>query len=332
MNAATENANLDNAILEHAQQALQWQLKSVERLGPQLDGTYIAAVRTLAASGKVLTTGLGKSGFVARKMAATLTSVRIPGIFLHPVEAMHGDSGIMHATDCLVAFSKSGETAEVVQLCALAKEIGASVIAITARANSTISRLAAVTIFTPLERELDPDDILPTASTTIAMIVADLLAVGAAMMSGDVAGRLQHSHPQGMIGAAMMRTVENVMHSGEGLPLVQPGAMLVEALAQLSAKALGIVCVVDNDGVLRGILTDGDVRRIVVDNANSLATLRIDDVMIPNPTTIEPSATLHEALQQMERRQRQISVLPVTVSGRCVGVLRLHDIVRLQIA
>ncbi len=322
---------MDNTILVHARQALQWQIRSLDKFGPQLDDNYLAAVAALATAGKVLTTGLGKSGFIARKMAATLTSVRIPGIFLHPVEAMHGDSGILNANDCLVAFSKSGETAEVVQLCNLAKDVGASIVAVTARANSSLSRIAHITLFTPLERELDPDDILPTASTTTALVAADLLAVGAAMMSGDVSGRLQHSHPRGMIGVAMMRSVEDVMHSGEGLPVVQPGAMLVEALAQLSAKALGIVCVVDEHGLLKGILTDGDVRRIVIENASSLATLRIEDVMISTPVTIEPSATLHTALQQMERREKQISVLPVTVAGRCVGVLRLHDIVRLQV-
>lgn len=322
---------MDNTILDHARQALQWQIQSLDRLGPQLDANYLAAVSVLASAGKVLTSGIGKSGFIARKMAATLTSVRIPGIFLHPVEAMHGDSGILQSNDCLVAFSKSGETAEVVRLCHFAKDAGASIVAITARANSSLSRIAQVTILTPLERELDPDDILPTASTTTALVVADLLAVGAAMLSGDVAERLQHSHPRGMIGAAMMRTVEDVMHAGDGLPFVRPGAMFVDALAQLSAKALGIVCVVDEHGMLHGILTDGDVRRIVVEKASALASICIDEVMITSPITIEPSATLHAALQQMERRDRQISVLPVTVAGRCVGVLRLHDIVRLQV-
>lgn len=325
------NTVMDNTILDHARRALQWQIQSLDRLTPQLDANYLAAVTMLAGAGKVLTTGIGKSGFIARKMAATLTSIRIPGIFLHPVEAMHGDSGILQSNDCLVAFSKSGETAEVVRLAHFAKDAGASIVAITVRADSALARIAQVTILTPLERELDPDDILPTASTTTALVVADLLTVGAAMMSGDVAERLQLSHPRGMIGAAMMRTVEDVMHAGDGLPAVRPGAMLVDALAQLSAMALGIVCVVDEHGLLKGILTDGDVRRIVVEKASALATIRIDDVMITAPTTIEPSASLHAALQVMERRERQIGVLPVTVEGRCVGVLRLHDIVRLQV-
>jgi len=288
-----------NSLLDHAKQALQSQLRSIERLQGQLDDTFVAAANLIAGCDKVLTTGLGKSGFIARKMAATLTSVRITGIFLHPVEAMHGDSGILNAKDCLVAFSKSGETSEVVRLCNHAKQTGASIIAITAREDSSLSRLADVHIFTPLERELDPDNILPTASTTLALVVADLLAVGAAMLMGDVTGRLQHSHPRGMIGAAMLRSVEDVMHSGDELPFVRPDAMLVDALAQLSAKSLGIVCVVDDNGTLQGILTDGDVRRIVVHQAQKLATLRISEVMIPKPITIEPSATLQTALQQM---------------------------------
>ncbi|MDZ4746245.1 MAG: KpsF/GutQ family sugar-phosphate isomerase [bacterium] len=325
------NSELDKAILDHARQALLWQLQSGQRLAEQLDTKFLEAVHVVAAANKVLTTGLGKSGFIAKKMAATLTSVRIPGIFLHPVEAMHGDSGILQASDCLVAFSKSGETSEVVRLCHLAKDVGLNIVAITARANSSLALLADTTLYTPIERELDPDDVLPTASSTVALITADLLAVGAAMMVGDVASNLRHSHPRGMLGAALMRTVEDVMHVGASLPFVRPDSMLVDALAQLSAKALGIVCVVDEDGMLRGILTDGDVRRIVVEKSSALANLSIDDVMISDPTTIEPSATLHTALRQMERRQTQISVLPVTIEGRCVGVLRLHDIVRLQV-
>lgn len=326
------NSAMNETVLDHARTALKWQVVSAEKLSEQLDSNFLRAVHSVATAGKVLTTGLGKSGFIARKMAATLTSVRVPGIFLHPVEAMHGDSGIMQSDDCVVAFSKSGETAEVIQICRLAKELGATIVAITSRSNSSLAQLAHTSVHVPIEHEMDSDDLLPTTSTTCALIVADIIAVAAAMSTGDVKDHLSRSHPRGMIGTAMMRTVEEVMHTGSSLPTVKPGDMLVDALAELSAKALGIVCVVDDNGVLAGILTDGDVRRIVVDRTGSLTNVCVDDVMVRTPTTIEPSESLHTALQLMERRERQLSVLPVTVNGSCVGVLRLHDIVRLQVA
>lgn len=318
------------SLLETVRTALQWQRASIELLDASIDDSFNQAVHVLLSSGKVLTTGLGKSGFIARKLAATLNSIRKPSIYIHPVDALHGDSGLIEEGDALVTFSKSGETSEVIRFAAMATEMGASVVSITGRADCRLSDLARVPLIAPITRELDANDIIPTASTTNALILADLLAMGVLHEAGDAMERLRHSHPQGMIGSTLLRTVEEVMHSASALPRVPAGTSLAAALAVLSSFGLGCVCVCGADDALLGILTDGDVRRLVTRGV-TVDGIVVDDVMTVNPVSIASDATLHDALQLMERRERQIGVLPVTDRGRCVGVVRVHDIVRLQV-
>lgn len=313
-----------------AQQAIDSQIRSLTMTSEELGPSFSAAVDLVVGATKVVTTGLGKSGFIARKLAATLSSVRIPSYYLHPVDALHGDSGILDPTDVLVAFSKSGETAEVIRLVDLAQEIGIRVVVITSRHLSTLAARAQAVLFAVIEREFDETDVLPTASTSTALVLADVLAVASANAKGSVVGGLQRSHPQGAIGATFLRTVEEVMHAGQSIPKVSVTANMTDALAELTAKGLGIVCLVDEHERLSGIITDGDVRRAMANGAN-VATVKPTDVMTADPRSIPPSATLHEALTIMERGQRQIGVLPVVSDGVCVGILRVHDIIRANI-
>lgn len=314
---------------ERARQAVDLQIRALVRSRDAIDDGFERAVQLLSQAPKTVTSGLGKSSFIARKMAATMASVRLPALYLHPVDALHGDSGILEAGDVLVVFSKSGETPEVLRLVALARDLGLSIIAVTARPASSLGAVADASVGALIEAELDEDDVLPTASTTSALVMADLLALGALNANGGSSERLRSSHPGGAIGASLKREVGEVMHVGEHLPVIDVHSSMADALVELSGKSLGIVCLVDGDQTLHGIITDGDVRRLAA-SGKEVASLRAADAMTKEPATIAPTATLHEALQVMERGERQIAVLPVVEGNRCVGVIRLHDIVRLN--
>lgn len=317
-------------VIGTALAALSSQQAALELLRAEVDGAFVSVVELLAASPMVITSGIGKSGIIARKLAATLNSISVPAVFLHPVEAAHGDSGLLKQGDVVVLFSKSGETPEVVRLAAQARGLGCTTVAIVTRRRSLLREQCDHALIAPIERELDSHNILPTASTTTALILADLLVVGVSVLRGDTAEGLRRTHPQGMIGAGLRGLVRDVMHSNDELPFVLYGATMSEALVQLTSKGLGCVCVCDPSGTLRGIITDGDIRR-AVQHGIDIAISPVNEIMTSEPTTISSGATLHEALIQMEQRHRQIGVLPVIEAGVCVGVLRLHDIASLQV-
>ncbi len=317
-------------INEIAISAIQSQKDSLVQLEASIAHDLEGAVGILEKANKVITTGIGKSGFVARKLAATLTSVKIPSVYVHPVDALHGDSGILEMNDVVVSFSKSGETSEVLHFCELATKMNLKVISVTARANSSLAGISNAHVLAPFTTEYDPANILPTASTTSALIVADILAVAAAQVRGDIATALKESHPQGMIGQLMLQSVEDVMHTADSIPRVLPGEQLINCITEISAKGLGIVCVCNESGVLLGVLTDGDVRRIVEQGLDPHTTV-VDFVFNPDPVTVSPGDTLHSALTLMENRKNQISVIPVVRNGVCVGVIRVHDIIRANI-
>lgn len=315
-------------LLIRAQQALRHQIESLLKLVDQLDERYCHAVNLLRAADHVVTVGLGKSGIIAQKFAATLASVCVSSRSLHPVDALHGDAGIVGEGDIIVAFSKSGETTEVLRFVDVMRGLGCRVVCITSKADSTLVSMADVALIVPVTHEMDEHDIVPTTSTTASLVMADLLAVGVLSADPDPLRRLRRSHPDGMIGGTLLRSVADVMHTGDALPAVLPSTSMLDALVTMTSKALGIVCVVQ-EGHLAGILTDGDVRRLVASGVN-LSEMVIADAMTTSPVTISPTASLHEALGVMEQRDRQIGVLPVLEHDVCVGVVRVHDIVRLQ--
>lgn len=321
---------MSQPILTETRRRLAMVTQSIVQLDAALGATFESAVTLLAASSTIVTTGIGKSGIVAQKLAATLNSLQVPAIFVHPVEAMHGDSGVIRSGDAIVAFSKSGETPEVLRFIDMVRGRGCEVVGVSSRSGSRIEAMANVSIHAPYTHEQDAQDVVPTTSSTIALIIADLLAVAIAEHRGIGSDGLHTSHPHGLIGAALQRTVRDVMHAGSALPAVQAGTTLGSALAEMTSKSLGCVSVANASGQMVGFVTDGDVRRALERHVD-VATASVDAIMTASPVTIHPDAKLLDALQLMERRDRQIGVMPVVEEGRCVGIIRLHDIVRLQV-
>jgi len=317
-------------IISVAQVAISSQRSSLDLLGLEIGQSFVDAVRVIAAAPKVVTSGIGKSGIIARKMAATLNSINLPSVFLHPVEAAHGDSGLLQPMDVVVLFSKSGETPELVRFCAQARAFGCTTVCIVTRRRSVIADQCDHVLLAPIERELDKHNILPTASTTNALIVADLLAVSVSHLRGNTSEDLRRSHPEGMIGAGLRGTVADAMHNGDELPIVFRHTSMSECLVQLTSKGLGCVCVCDENRVLVGFITDGDIRR-AVQRTTEVVSMRIEEIMTRSPRTITSQATLHDALILMEQPDGQVGVLPVVDNGVCVGVLRLHDIAKRQV-
>lgn len=316
--------------IDKALQRLELQQRSLQHLTSALDDAFIEAVSCLSSADKIITSGLGKSGFIAQKMAATITSLAIPAYYIHPVDALHGDCGIVTPNDCLVAFSKSGETPELLRFANHVMQMGVNLVAITSRDDSNLARLANAPLTIHASKEFDDDDIVPTTSTTSSLVIADLLALAIADVKGTTLNNLRQTHPNGGIGSTLLRTVDEVMHTGEMLPTVRNDSSLTAALVELTLKGLGAVCVVSPEGYLQGILTDGDVRRLVQAGKDAQKLL-VTDVMTVQPVTVEPGTTLHEVLVVMERGKRQISVVPVVSNGLCVGLVRVHDIVRVNL-
>ena len=289
------------------------------------------AVGLLAACrGKVVTVGVGKSGHVAQKVAATLTSTGTPAVFLHPSDALHGGIGLVNAGDVLIVISNSGETAEVLELMPYMQHRRASVVAVVGNLNSTLARRADVVLDASVEQEACPLNLAPTTSTTVALAIGDALAMTLMRVKRLTPEDFAMNHPGGRLGKRLTLKVADLMHGGVENPTVATGATLLEVVQAISRGGLGAVNVVDDAGRLAGVVTDGDVRRTLQKaGLEDLDALKASDVMTREPVVAAPEMLAHAALQLMENRPSQIAVLPVVeAEGRCVGLLRLHDIVR----
>ncbi|MBU3678264.1 MAG: SIS domain-containing protein [Candidatus Kapabacteria bacterium] len=318
-------------LLEDVAEAIRLQRRALDMLESQIDERFERAVDVLSNAPSIIASGVGKSGFVAQKFAASLMSLGFPARFMHSTDALHGDIGLVRPLSVLVLFSKSGQTTELLNLIEIVRREGVVIVSITSMQPSPISERADVALAAPIVREYDRANLLPTASTTSALVMADLLLMSLAHRMPDSVDVLTRTHPNGTIGSLLTRTVAQCMHSGSSVPVVSVDESIEGAIHALDSHALGIACVVDEGNILRGILTDGDVRRLV-ERGVDLASGPITSVMTTQPTVIAPSATLHEALLVMESGQRQIGVLPVVDGQTLVGVIRLHDVVRAQIA
>ena len=310
-------------------EALRLQRNAIDLLESELDEQFDGVVKALQQATAIVSSGVGKSGFVARKFAASLTSVGLPATYMHSTDALHGDLGLVRSGTVLVLFSKSGETRELIQLLDVVQGQNVVIVSVTSQRSSSMSRRSQYVLCTPIEREYDRTNILPTASTTTALIMADLIVMALAHRLPDSLGALSRTHPMGSIGSLLGQRVEEHMHSGDMLPMVESRCAAEQAIHVLDRHALGIVCVVGKDRRLLGILTDGDVRRLV-ERTVDLSSVRVDDVMTMTPTVITPGSTLHQALLFMESPERSVSVLPVVEGQTLVGVIRLHDVVRAQ--
>ena len=310
---------------------LRMEAEAVARTAARLAPAEVErAVAFLAGCrGKVVTVGVGKSGHIAQKAAATLTSTGTPAVFLHPSDALHGGMGLVGSDDVCVFVSNSGETAELLELLPYLQHRGAHVLAVVGNTDSTLARRADVALDASVEQEACPLNLAPTTSTTVALAVCDALAMTLMSVKRLTPEDFALNHPGGRLGKRLTLKVSDLMRAGDENPTVGADASLLEVVQAISRGGLGAVCVVGQGGRLEGIVTDGDLRRALQrESPEELAGLTAEGLMTREPVVVAPDLLAHAALQLMERRPMQISVLPVVEAGRAVGLLRLHDIVR----
>ena len=317
------------ADLSLARKVLETEAAAILALVARLDGRFEQAVQLLRqCRGRVILTGMGKSGIICRKIAATLTSTGTPAFFLHPAEATHGDLGVIQSDDVVIALSYSGETDEILRLLETIRRLGAKLIAITGAPLSTLAQAADVAIDCSVTEEACPMNLVPTASTTAALAIGDALAMTLLVEKGFRQEDFANLHPGGKIGKRLMR-VEGLMHGGKLCPLVGPDTRMPDVIHEMSSKALGMTCVVDGSDHLLGIITDGDLRRQMERTANVL-TLTAGEVMTRGPVTIARTTLAVEALNVMERRKITSIVVVDDGTDRMAGVVHLHDLWRTE--
>ncbi len=316
----------ENAILESARQAIDIEIQGLNRVKDHLGPEFVEAVRLiLHSTGRVVVTGIGKSGLVGRKISATLASTGTPSVFLHPVEAMHGDLGMVMSGDVVLAISNSGETAELNALLPAFRARNIPVISLTGGLTSTMSHLSKVVIDTGVEKEACALGLAPTASTTAALAVGDALSVVLLKLREFSEKDFRRNHPSGSLGERLKVSVGQVMLTGPDIPVVKSGTSMEEAMKELDAKRLGAVLVLDGEERVTGIVTDGDLRRAVLRFKGELGGRRVEDVMTHAPKRVTPDTMAADALSLMEHHL--ITVLPVVQgNARLVGIVHLHDL------
>ena len=320
----------DAAIVATGRETFAQEAEALATVGAGLDKSFARAVRALHdCQGRVLVTGLGKSGFVARKLAATLTSTGTPSQFIHPVEAAHGDLGVVGGSDLVIAISRSGSNPEVTSLVARCRQFGMTAIALCGNAESPLTAAADLVLPVPVEREACPLNLTPTTSAVAAMAMGDALAVTLIRLRGFRREDFAMFHPSGVLGRSLLVRVEDLMHTGDELPVVHRDLTLRESLPEIVDKHLGGVCVVDDDGRLVGLCVDGDIKRILVECEDALDR-PISEAMNDAPTTIAADMLAISALRRMEKRRRgPVTLLIVTDDDRRpVGLLHIHDVLR----
>ncbi len=311
-----------------ARKVLRTEAAAVAALADRLDERFAEAVRLIqACRGRVIVTGMGKSGLICRKIAATLSSTGTPAFFLHPAEAVHGDLGLVQSSDVVVAMSYSGETDELLRLVEHIKRLDASLIAMTGAPASTLGQAATVVLDCRVSEEACPMNLVPTASTTAALAMGDALAMTVLVEKGFRVEDFAALHPGGKIGKRLMR-VEQLMHAGSDTPIVALDTVMREVIYEMSRKGLGMTCVVDEHGALAGIITDGDLRRTMASTRDVLE-LTAAGVMSRQPVTVPRHMLAAEALNVLEQR-KITSIVVVDDAQRVEGVVHLHDLWRTE--
>jgi arabinose-5-phosphate isomerase len=317
----------DFDYIASARRTISMERDAVDSLLQRLAAPFSIACDTLlACRGRVVVTGMGKSGHVGRKLAATLASTGTPAFFVHPGEASHGDMGMITAEDVVIALSNSGNTAEVVTLLPLIKRLGAPLISLTGNAESTLAQAAVANLDTGVEQEACPLNLAPTSSTTTALVMGDALAIALLEARGFSAEDFAFSHPGGSLGRRLLLLVDDIMHSGDSMPLVKPEVPLRDALLEMTRKGLGLTGIQDEQGALVGIFTDGDLRRTLDQNLD-FQSVRIGELMTRGSKTACAGMLAAEALKIMEDA-RINGLFVVDSTGRPVGALNMHDLLR----
>lgn len=314
-------------VTAEIRRVLALEAKALTLARAAVDASYAKAVgRMLRCRGKVIVTGVGKSGLIAQKIAATLASTGTPAVHLDPAEATHGSVGLVQRHDLVLAIGKSGESDELNGLLPRLRAVGAGIIALTADPRSTLARHASVVLVIPVEQEACPLNLAPTCSTTAALAVGDALAVALMKLRNFKADQFARNHPAGQLGKRLTLRVCDVMRSGKGNPTVREGTTVSRMLVEMTRQHAGAVSVVDARGRLKGLITDYDIRR-VLEEGQSLQELTLRRIMNPKPTTILPDALAARAVEVMELRKHPFNVLPVVDRrGRAVGMLQIHDL------
>ena len=316
--------------IARAKQVLAIEAAAIRSLSDRLDDRFQGAVDLiLRCRGRVVVSGIGKSGHIARKIASTLASTGTPAFFVHAAEANHGDLGMITSNDLLLAISYSGESDELLTIVPLVKRQGAALISMTGNASSSLAREADVHLDCRVEQEACPLNLAPTASTTAALALGDALAVALLAARGFSEEDFARSHPGGSLGRRLLTHVRDVMRSGDDVPSVPDTASLAQAVLEISRKRMGMTAIVSAEGMVEGVFTDGDLRRSL-EKGTDLRVARISDVMTRNPRTIRPEALAVEAVQLME--SSKTTQLPVIDdAGRLVGALNIHDLFRARV-
>lgn len=319
-----------DSMLERAREVLRMEAEAILEQVPRVDESFVAAVQLiLNCKGRTVITGMGKSGLVGRKMAATLASTGTPSFFVHPAEGIHGDLGMITANDVVIALSNSGETGEVLNILPSLRRIGASLIAMVGNSKSTLAKNADVVLNVSVSSEACPLGLAPTSSTTAALAFGDALALVLLEQHHFTASQFAVFHPGGSLGRKLLLTVGNIMHGGEDNPIVSGDITVQDALFVITDKGLGAVSVVDDEGVLVGLLTDGDIRRGLRKGVDFLQR-PVLEIMTKTPKTITADKLAAQALHIMESNQpKPITVLPVVdQKKRVIGLLHMTDLVK----
>lgn len=317
----------DDELLALAGKVIDIEARAVETMSQRLDESFVAACNLcLDTAGRVVVTGMGKSGHVSNKIAATLASTGTPAFFMHPAEASHGDLGMITSQDTLLAISYSGETAEVVTILPVVKRMGAQLISMTGNANSTMAQAADVHLDISVAEEACPLNLAPTASTTATLAMGDALAVALLESRGFTKEDFARSHPSGSLGKRLLLRVSDVMHTGSRVPAVKSDVTLRDGLMEMSAKGLGMTAIIDDDDHIKGIFTDGDLRR-TLDSGVDIHKTMLRDVMHTDCKTTSADVLAAEALHILEEN-KITSLLVVDDGNRLVGALNIHDLFR----
>jgi arabinose-5-phosphate isomerase len=317
---------------ENVLNILKFEANKIKEVSKQLNPKTVekAIEMLLACKGKVITIGIGKSGLIAQKFAATLTSTGTPAVYLHPAEAMHGDLGIASSLDVVVVISNGGESEEIVNILPYLKARGINIIALVGNLKSTLARKSDVILNIIVDKEADIYNIVPSTSTTVALALADGLALTVMKEKGIKPEDFAFNHPSGRLGKRLNLSVGDLMYSGKSNPIVKEHCLWYEVIKSISNGGLGAVSVVDEQAKVLGIITDGDVRRILEKKSiHEIEKMTSSMMMTMNPITVMKETLAYDAMNIMENRSSQISVLPVVTNDNiCIGMIRLHDIVR----
>jgi arabinose-5-phosphate isomerase len=314
-------------LLELAREVLEIESRAVDSLRQRLDDAFVAACRLcLETPGRVVVTGMGKSGHIGHKIAATLASTGTPAFFVHPAEASHGDLGMITGQDLLLAISNSGETEEIVTILPLVKRMGARLVSITGNSASTLAKAADAHLDVSVEVEACPLNLAPTASTTATLAMGDALAVALLKIRGFTAEDFALSHPRGTLGKRLLTRVSDVMRTGEAIPSIAPDVRLRDGLIEMSHKGLGMTAIVDRDNRILGIFTDGDLRR-ALDEGVDVHETKMSEVMHTGCKTTAADVLAAEAVRLMEQN-KITSLLVADDDFRLIGALNIHDLFR----